>query len=62
MSGPGARLAAIVHHTDAERECAYDRESHVERLDAALDEAEQNGWVIVDMQRDWGEIFPAAGE
>ena len=62
VAGPGARLAAIVHHTDAEREWAYDRESHVGRLDAALDEAERNGWVIVDMQRDWEEIFPAAGE
>ena len=52
-AGEGKRFACIVHHTDAERECAYDRDSHVGRLDKALDEATKNGWTVVDMQRDW---------
>jgi hypothetical protein len=54
----GARLCLIVHHTDAEREWAYDRESHIGRLDQALDEAKVNGWTVVDMKSDWGVIFP----
>ncbi|MEM9354519.1 MAG: HAD family hydrolase [Planctomycetota bacterium] len=58
-SGPGARFGLIVHHTDAEREWAYDRESHVGRLDRALDEAPQRGWTVVDMRRDWKRVFPA---
>jgi hypothetical protein len=48
----------IVHHTDAEREWAYDRDSHIGQLDTALDEAHSRGWTIVDMQRDWKTIFP----
>jgi hypothetical protein len=48
----------IVHHTDAEREWAYDRASHVGRLDKALDEAAQRGWVVVDMKKDWRVIYP----
>jgi phosphoserine phosphatase len=51
-------LALIVHHTDGAREFAYDRESHVGRLDRALDAAEQRGWTIVDMKRDWRRIYP----
>jgi phosphoglycolate phosphatase-like HAD superfamily hydrolase len=47
----------IVHHTDAEREWAYDRESQIGRLDKALDEAKGRGWTVVDMQRDWKAIF-----
>ncbi len=55
---PGARLGLIVHHTDAEREYAYDRNSAVGRLDKALDNAGQRGWVVVDMKNDWKTIFP----
>jgi phosphoglycolate phosphatase-like HAD superfamily hydrolase len=55
--GEGARLGVLIHHTDAEREWAYDRESHVGRLDRGLDEADARGWVVVDMQKDWQTIF-----
>ena len=58
---PGRRrLGLIVHHTDAEREYAYDRKSPFGRLDAALDAAAANGWVVVDMKRDWKRVFKAA--
>jgi phosphoglycolate phosphatase-like HAD superfamily hydrolase len=57
-SGEGARFALLVHHTDAEREWAYDRASHIGRLDRALDEARAKGWTVVDMKRDWKRIFP----
>jgi hypothetical protein len=57
-AGDGARLMLIVHHTDAEREWAYDRESHVGRLDRALDEANQRGWTVVNMKRDWAVVHP----
>jgi hypothetical protein len=60
-AGPGRRLSAIVHHTDGEREVAYDRESHIGRLDKALDEATERGWVVVDMKADWKTVFPGAG-
>jgi hypothetical protein len=53
----GARLGLIVHHTDAEREYAYDRNTPFGRLDKALDAAAQNKWVVVDMKRDWKNIF-----
>ncbi len=56
-AGDGARFAGIVHHTDAEREWAYDRESHIGKLDKALDEGTAKGWTIVDMKRDWKTIF-----
>jgi hypothetical protein len=56
-SGPGARFGLIVHHTDAEREYAYDRESPVGRLARALDEAPERGWTVVDMKRDWRRVF-----
>jgi len=56
-AGPGPRLAVIVHHTDAEREWAYDRASHVGRLDRALVEADAHGWTVVDMRRDWRQVF-----
>lgn len=58
-AGPGPRLALLVHHTDAEREWAYDRSSPIGKLDAALDEANTRGWVVVDMARDWKVVFPA---
>ena len=58
MAGQGARFAGLVHHTDAEREYAYDRESKVGKLDKALDEASAKGWAVVDMKRDWNKVFP----
>jgi hypothetical protein len=57
-AGSGARLMLIVHHTDAEREYAYDRKSSVGRLDKALDEANAKGWTVVSMKSDWRKIFP----
>jgi len=54
----GKRLMLIVHHTDAEREWAYDRESHIGKLDKALDEAIKKGWIVVDMKNDWKKIYP----
>jgi hypothetical protein len=56
----GARLGLIVHHTDAEREYAYDRQSHIGRLDKALNAAPMNKWTVVDMKQDWKVIFPPA--
>jgi hypothetical protein len=56
-SGSGPRFGLIVHHTDADREWAYDRGSHVGALERALDEAPARGWVVVDMRRDWNKIF-----
>jgi phosphoglycolate phosphatase-like HAD superfamily hydrolase len=56
-AGDGARFLGLVHHTDAEREWAYDRQSHIGRLDAALDEANARGWTVVDMKRDWKRVF-----
>jgi hypothetical protein len=57
-AGKGARLALLVHHTDAEREWAYDRTSAIGRLDKALDEAQARGWTVVSMKDDWKRIFP----
>ena len=54
----GPRFALIVHHTDAVREWAYDRDSVVGRLDKALDEAPKRGWLVVDMKNDWKVIYP----
>ncbi|NBC15112.1 MAG: haloacid dehalogenase-like hydrolase, partial [Gammaproteobacteria bacterium] len=59
-AGPGRRLGLILHHDDAEREYAYDRDSHAGRLDKALDAAETQGWTVVSMERDWANVFPAA--
>ena len=56
--GPGRRFGMIVRHDDAEREYAYDRESHVGRLARALDEAPARGWHVVSMREDWARIFP----
>lgn len=47
----------IVHHTDAEREHAYDRESHFGKLNKAMDEADQRNWLLVDMKSDWKKIY-----
>jgi hypothetical protein len=57
-AGDGARLMGLVHHTDAEREWAYDRDSLVGRLDEALVEAYARGWTVVDMKRDWRVVYP----
>ena len=59
-AGDGARLSLILHHTDAAREWAYDRASHVGKLDKALDEAAQKGWTVVDMKADWKTVFAPA--
>ena len=57
-AGKGKRLLVYIHHTDAEREWAYDRKSHIGRLDKGLDEAKENGWTVVDMKNDWKVIYP----
>ncbi|MFT5904601.1 MAG: phosphoserine phosphatase [Cryomorphaceae bacterium] len=57
-AGKGARFGLFVHHTDAKREWAYDRESHIGRLNKGLDEAKQKGWTVVDMKADWYRIYP----
>jgi phosphoglycolate phosphatase-like HAD superfamily hydrolase len=57
-AGEGPRFMALLHHTDDEREWAYDRTSHVGRLDKALDEAMAKGWTVVDMKTDWNVVFP----
>ncbi len=54
----GPSLGAIVHHTDADREYAYDRDSPVGKLDKALDAADDNDWLVIDMKTDWKTIFP----
>ena len=57
-AGKGKRLLVYIHHTDAEREWAYDRESHIGRLDKGLDKANEKDWTIVDMKSDWKVIYP----
>jgi hypothetical protein len=56
--GSGLRFALFVHHTDAEREYAYDRKSPYGRFDVALDEAYAKGWTVVDMKNDWKIVYP----
>jgi phosphoglycolate phosphatase-like HAD superfamily hydrolase len=58
LAGEGPSFALLVRHTDSEREWAYDRESHIGRLDKALDSAGEHGWTVVDMKRDWRTVFP----
>jgi len=58
-AGEGARFCLYVHHTDAEREWAYDRQSSIGRLDRGLGEARARGWTVVDMKKDWKEIYPS---
>jgi hypothetical protein len=58
MAGEGLHFAGLVHHTDAEREYAYDRQSKIGKLNKALDEATAKNWTIVDMKKDWKVIFP----
>ena len=57
-AGDGRRLGLFVHHTDANREYAYDRDGHVGKFDKALDAAASNGWIVVDMKKDWDSVFP----
>ena len=56
-SGSGRRFCLLVHHTDAEREWAYDRKAGTGRLDKGLDEARTRGWTVVDMKQDWKRVF-----
>jgi phosphoserine phosphatase len=58
-SGTGPRLGLLLHHDDGEREFAYDRKSHVGRLDRGLDEASRRGWHVVSMRSDWRTVYPA---
>jgi phosphoserine phosphatase len=60
--GGGVRFALIVHHTDAEREWAYDRASSIGKLDKALDAAQAMGWTVVDMKNDWKRVFSFEGK
>jgi hypothetical protein len=57
-AGSGKSLMVYIHHTDADREWAYDRESHIGKLDKGLDEANAKGWTVVDMKNDWNKIYP----
>jgi hypothetical protein len=59
-SGEGPRFGLIVHHTDEQREWAYDRQSPIGKLDKALDAAASQGWTVVDMKRDWRTVFPGS--
>ena len=56
-AGTGQRFCLYVHHTDAEREWAYDRESHIGKLDKGLDEAAAKGWTVVSIKDDWKKVF-----
>lgn len=56
-SGPGPHFCLYVHHTDADREWAYDRQSSIGRLDKGLDAAADSGWTVVDMKKDWNRVF-----
>ncbi|HKJ16256.1 MAG TPA: haloacid dehalogenase-like hydrolase, partial [Xanthomonadales bacterium] len=57
-AGEGPRLMLLLHHTDGEREWAYDSESHIGRLDTALEQARELDWVVIDMAKDWKVIYP----
>jgi hypothetical protein len=56
-AGVGSRFALYIHHDDAEREWAYDRQSNIGRLDKGLDEAKARGWTVVSMKDDWKRVF-----
>ncbi len=47
-----------VHHTDSIREWAYDRESHIGKLDKGLDQANKDSWTVIDMEKDWKVVYP----
>ena len=57
-AGGGQRFMLYLHHTDSDREWAYDRESSVGRLDKGLDMALEKGWTVIDMKNDWKVIYP----
>jgi hypothetical protein len=57
-AGPGPRFCLLVHHTDAQREVAYDRHSPIGKLDKALDAASVNKWTVVDVLADWRSLYP----
>ncbi|MEM9016172.1 MAG: HAD family hydrolase [Verrucomicrobiota bacterium] len=57
-AGEGLRFGMIVHHDDADREWAYDRDSHIGRLVRGLDEGPSRGWKIISMKNDWKTIYP----
>ena len=59
-AGDGPRLGVYIHHDDAEREWAYDRESHVGQLARGLDEASARAWSVISIKTDWKTVFPAA--
>jgi phosphoglycolate phosphatase-like HAD superfamily hydrolase len=61
-AGDGSRFGMLIHHDDAEREFAYDREGHIGVLNQGLDEAEARGWVVVSMKRDWRTVFKEGAE
>lgn len=58
--GDGARMGVLIHHDDADREWAYDRDSHIGKLARGLDEALARGWLVVGMKDNWLRIFPEA--
>jgi phosphoserine phosphatase len=57
-AGPGPRLGLMLHHDDVEREFAYDRKSHIGRLDRGLDEGPRRGWTIASIRNDWKAVYP----
>jgi hypothetical protein len=57
-AGAGPRFGLLLHHTDGQRETAYDRQSPFGRLDKALDAAPQRDWTVIDMRQDWKQVFP----
>jgi phosphoglycolate phosphatase-like HAD superfamily hydrolase len=61
-AGEGRRLGLLVHHDDAKREWAYDRNSSVGKLNEGLDAAPKEGWIVISMQDDWRQIYPVAAE
>jgi phosphoserine phosphatase len=61
-AGAGPRLGLLLHHDDGEREFAYDRKSHVGRLDRGLDEASRRGWQVVSMGSDWRTVYPTQAD
>ena len=59
-TGDGPRLGMILHHTDADREWAYDRDSHIGKLDRGLNESSGRNWNLIDMKKEWKNIYPSA--
>lgn len=57
-AGDGPRFGLLLHHTDGDREWAYDRKSHIGQLNKGLDDAGEKGWTVIDMKNDWKVIFP----